>query len=144
MKRYLLGIGYRESRIKLLEDASSEDWDNWLGTADLPQGELWREMQRVGGAGDVFVFISGHGVPFRQGEAAPVSRRLLTVKADPMQAGRMPTVDDIRRNLAAIRKLLPPGRTVTLWSMPAFRSGGGWRDPLGQVRADASRSGSGR
>jgi hypothetical protein len=114
IRNYLIKAGYRASRIKMLHDQSSDIWKQWLGTEVEPTGALWREMRKVDGDGNVFVFYSGHGIPSQNPASKSMGRHLLPITSSPSLAYDAPTIDQVRINLKDVKSLLKPGRSLTL------------------------------
>ena len=63
IRAYLIErLGYRESNVFVLKDATLNEFNQVFGTERNPQsGRLWRNVRE--GRSNVFVYYSGHGVP---------------------------------------------------------------------------------
>ena len=77
MRKYLIGLGYREGNIIFITDATQAQLMAVFGTKESYRGKLFSYVRP--GESDVTVFYSGHGVPGLK------DRRgyLLPVNADP-------------------------------------------------------------
>jgi len=62
MKSYLVKVlGYSESNIYYMENATKSNFETLFGTKDDPQGKLANSIKP--GESDVFIYYSGHGAP---------------------------------------------------------------------------------
>jgi Sulfatase-modifying factor enzyme 1/Caspase domain len=100
-------LGFRDSNIFVLEDATLGDFSQWFGSERNPQsGRLWRTVKE--GRSNVFVYFSGHGVPDLQ------TRQPFLLPSDgyPNQIESGFLLDLLYRNLVEVKRKVGPNRQV--------------------------------
>jgi TPR repeat protein len=108
MKTYLTRtLGFRESNIFMLKDATLNEFNQMFGTEKNPQsGQLWRAAQE--GKSNIFVFYSGHGVPDLQTKQP----FLLPADGNPNQAESGYLLETLYRNLDLVKQKVGDTRQV--------------------------------
>jgi formylglycine-generating enzyme required for sulfatase activity len=100
-------LGFRDSNIFVLKDATLSEFSQMLGSERSPQsGRLWRTVKE--GRSNVFVYFSGHGVPDLQ-TRQPF---LLPSDGNPNQAESGFQLDLLYRNLEQVKRKVGPDRQV--------------------------------
>lgn len=92
-------LGYRESNVFVLKDATLNEFNQVFGTERNPQsGRLWRSVRE--GRSNVFVYYSGHGVPDL------VNRQpfLLPEDGNPNQGESGYALETLYRNLDLVKR----------------------------------------
>ncbi len=110
MRDYLVkALGYRESNIIFLEDATLNEFNQTLGTETKPQsGKLWRLAQA--GRSNIFVYYSGHGVPDLQTREP----YLLPHDGSPNQSESGYLLSTLYANLNVVKQKIGPDRKIIL------------------------------
>jgi TPR repeat protein len=110
MRDYLTNaLGFKDSNIIYLEDATLNEFNQALGTEAKPQsGRLWRLARE--GRSNVFVYYSGHGVPDLQ-TREPF---LLPQDGDPNQSESGYLLSTLYANLNLLKQKIGPDRQVIL------------------------------
>jgi hypothetical protein len=96
-------LGYREGNVFVLRDASKAGFESYFGNRDNHRGRLFDLVRK--GVSDVFVYVSGHGVPGDDKDGY-----LLPVDGDPGQVSL--TGYNVRTLVENMNKV--PARTVTI------------------------------
>ena len=100
-------LGFRDSNIFVLKDATFGEFSQWFGSERSPQsGRLWRVVKE--GRSNVFVYFSGHGVPDLQ-TRQPF---LLPSDGNPSQAESGFLLDTLYRNLELVKRKVGADRQV--------------------------------
>jgi TPR repeat protein len=110
MREFLVGrLGFREANVVVLKDATLNEFNQVFGTERNPQsGRLWRAVKE--GRSNVFVYVSGHGVPDLQ-TRQPF---LLPADGNPNQGESGYLLDTLYRNLDLVKQKIGPSRQVLL------------------------------
>ncbi|MGE8130248.1 caspase family protein [Methylobacterium sp. NPDC080182] len=100
IRAYLIErLGYRESNVFLLKDATLNEFNQVFGTERNPQsGRLWRSVRE--GRSNVFVYYSGHGVP----DLATKQPFLLPEDGNPNQGESGYALETLYRNLELVKR----------------------------------------
>jgi tetratricopeptide (TPR) repeat protein len=108
MKEFLVSrLGFRETNVFVLKDATLNEFNQMFGTERNPQsGRLWRSVRE--GRSNVFVYFSGHGVPDLQ-TRQPF---LLPADGNPNQGESGYLLDTLYRNLDLVKQRVGPSRQV--------------------------------
>ncbi|MFD1333572.1 caspase family protein [Methylopila musalis] len=108
IREFLVGrLGFRDSNVFLLKDATLNELNQMFGTDRNPQaGRLWRSVAE--GRSNVFVYFSGHGIPDFQSRKA----FLLPHDGDPNQSESSYGLETLYRNLDLVKRKVGPDRQV--------------------------------
>jgi Caspase domain/Sel1 repeat len=108
MREWLTGaMGFRAENIIVLKDATLSEFNQTFGTERNPQaGRLWRSVRE--GRSNVFVYISGHGVP----DLASRQPFLLPHDGNPNQSESGYLLDTLYRNLELVKQKTGTDRQV--------------------------------
>ncbi|RVU14032.1 caspase family protein [Methylobacterium oryzihabitans] len=102
-------LGYRESNVFVLRDATLNEFNQVFGTERNPQsGRLWRSVRE--GRSNVFVYYSGHGVP----DLATRQPFLLPEDGNPNQGESGYALETLYRNLDLVKRKIGPGRQLVV------------------------------
>ncbi|WP_298953666.1 caspase family protein [uncultured Methylobacterium sp.] len=102
-------LGYRESNVFVLKDATLNEFNQAFGTERNPQsGRLWRSVRE--GRSNVFVYYSGHGVP----DLATRQPFLLPEDGNPNQGESGYALETLYRNLDLVKRKIGPGRQLVV------------------------------
>ncbi|MCJ2046675.1 caspase family protein [Methylobacterium sp. J-078] len=110
MRAYLVQrLGYRESNVFVLKDATLNEFNQAFGTERNPQsGRLWRSVRE--GRSNVFVYYSGHGVP----DLATRQPFLLPEDGNPNQGESGYSLETLYRNLDLVKRKIGPERQLVV------------------------------
>ena len=110
MRDYLVQrLGYRESNVLVLKDATLNEFNQVFGTERNPQsGRLWRSVRE--GRSNVFVYYSGHGVP----DLATRQPFLLPEDGNPNQGESGYALETLYRNLDLVKRKIGPERQLVV------------------------------
>ncbi|KQP40064.1 peptidase C14 [Methylobacterium sp. Leaf104] len=110
MRAYLVQrLGYRESNVFVLKDATLNEFNQVFGTERNPQsGRLWRSVRE--GRSNVFVYYSGHGVP----DLATRQPFLLPEDGNPNQGESGYSLETLYRNLDLVKRKIGSERQLVV------------------------------
>jgi TPR repeat protein len=108
MRDYLVrSLGFRDTNVFVLKDATLNEFNQVFGTERNPQsGRLWRSVRE--GRSNVFVYFSGHGVP----DLASRQPFLLPHDGDPNQGESGFLLETLYRNLELVKQKIGPERRL--------------------------------
>ncbi|MEE7455563.1 peptidase C14 [Methylorubrum populi] len=102
-------LGYRESNVFVLKDATLNEFNQVFGTERNPQsGRLWRNVRE--GRSNVFVYYSGHGVP----DLATKQPFLLPEDGNPNQGESGYSLETLYRNLDLVKRKIGAERQLVV------------------------------
>ncbi|MCE4226103.1 peptidase C14 [Methylobacterium sp. C25] len=102
-------LGYRESNVFVLKDATLNEFNQAFGTERNPQsGRLWRSVRE--GRSNVFVYYSGHGVP----DLATHQPFLLPEDGNPNQGESGYSLETLYRNLDLVKRKIGADRQLVV------------------------------
>ncbi|WP_232629926.1 caspase family protein [Methylobacterium sp. Leaf118] len=102
-------LGYRESNVFVLRDATLNEFNQAFGTERNPQsGRLWRSVRE--GRSNVFVYYSGHGVP----DLATQQPFLLPEDGNPNQGESGYSLETLYRNLDLVKRKIGAERQLVV------------------------------
>ncbi|MBM3508091.1 MAG: hypothetical protein FJX64_10415 [Alphaproteobacteria bacterium] len=109
-------LGFPERNVFLIDNATHLQLVNWFGSDRAPRGELAERAALLGGAAEIVVFYSGHGVPFPLAHDQ-ARGHLLPVDANPQRLNEQSVypLDLLQQNLARI-----PARSITVYLDACF------------------------
>lgn len=110
IRAYLIErLGYRESNVFVLKDATLNEFNQVFGTERNPQsGRLWRNVRE--GRSNVFVYYSGHGVP----DLATKQPFLLPEDGNPNQGESGYSLETLYRNLDLVKRKIGAERQLVV------------------------------
>ncbi|MRI53896.1 peptidase C14 [Methylobacterium sp. DB1607] len=110
IRAYLIErLGYRDSNVFLLKDATLNEFNQVFGTERNPQsGRLWRSVRE--GRSNVFVYYSGHGVP----DLATNQPFLLPEDGNPNQGESGYLLETLYRNLDLVKRKIGSERQLVV------------------------------
>ncbi len=110
MRSYLVQrLGYRDTNVFVLKDATLNEFNQVFGTERNPQsGRLWRSVRE--GRSNVFVYYSGHGVP----DLASRQPFLLPEDGNPNQGESGYALETLYRNLDLVKRKIGPERQLVV------------------------------
>ncbi|MFD1333662.1 caspase domain-containing protein, partial [Methylopila musalis] len=108
IRDYLVrGLGFRDSNVFLLKDATLNELNQAFGSEANPQGgRLWRSV--TAGRSNVFVYYSGHGAP----DLKTRQPFLLPQDGDPNFSESGFALETLYRNLELVKQKVGPDRQV--------------------------------
>lgn len=102
-------LGYRDSNVFVLKDATLNEFNQVFGTERNPQsGRLWRSVRE--GRSNVFVYYSGHGVP----DLATRQPFLLPEDGNPNQGESGYALETLYRNLDLVKRKIGAERQLVV------------------------------
>lgn len=102
-------LGYRDTNVFVLKDATLNEFNQVFGTERNPQsGRLWRSVRE--GRSNVFVYYSGHGVP----DLATRQPFLLPEDGNPNQGESGYLLETLYRNLDLVKRKIGPERQLVV------------------------------
>ncbi|KQP70794.1 caspase family protein [Methylobacterium sp. Leaf112] len=110
MRAYLVQrLGYRDTNVFVLKDATLNEFNQAFGTERNPQsGRLWRSVRE--GRSNVFVYYSGHGVP----DLATKQPFLLPEDGNPNQGESGYSLETLYRNLDLVKRKIGAERQLVV------------------------------